>query len=125
MKVADFPSTKPDPPAITDVITKDKIEVRVASYRENAFIKELAGRTLVAIQIFGEEDLEPNTSIDLTVEDSIRLALDLIGQAAYAINLDPRPWRIDPADWYAVEAAQSARKHHRARAATAPEAETS
>jgi hypothetical protein len=114
MKVADHPSTKPNPSAITDVITEEVITVCLNSYTDDFIFKHAAGRTVVAINITDEDYPDASSSIDLTVEDSMRLALELINGACHAMNLDPRPYLINAADWYAVEAAQSARKYHRA-----------
>lgn len=49
-------------------------------------------------------------SIEMTVEDAFRVALELIRVGAGAMNEDPRAWRIDRAELAAVQGAIDAYK---------------
>jgi hypothetical protein len=89
----------------------DREEIKVGLFRYWEGIKTPHGDDLlVHIKTVPEGDEDWGTSIEMTVEDAFRVALELIRAGAHAMNEDPRPWRIDRAELAAVQGAIDAYK---------------
>lgn len=89
--------------------SRDEIKVGLFRYMEG--IKTPHGdNLLVHIKTVHDGDEDWGTSIEMTVENAFRVALELIRAGAHAMNEDPRPWRIDRAELAAVQGAIDAYK---------------
>jgi hypothetical protein len=97
-------TTKPLYVAGLSAADRDEIQVGLFRYREG--IKTPHGDDLlVQIKTVPEVDEDWGHSIEMTVEDAFRVALELIRAGSHAMNEDPRAWRIERAELAAVQGA--------------------
>lgn len=98
---------------VKDALSGDRISVKTMWFREDAGLREdmgdpaIAGRAAVSVECDTAMGIR---TIDLTVEDAVRLTVRMIQAVTLAISLDRGPWRIDHLDWAVFEAASQARR---------------
>lgn len=98
---------------ILDTATGQAVAVRAVRYENDPVAGHLAGRSVVSVDLEDPETEQTIVGFDLTVEDAIRVGMELLLKAANAMHHDPRPWRIERADYHAAKAALETLNHYR------------
>lgn len=98
---------------ISDAENSCEITATTIRFMDKPNLGELADRAAVCLTVTDVNREEDVADVNLQVEDAILLGLELLRNAANAMAHDPRPWKIDRADFYAAEAALETRQHYR------------